>query len=37
MYESHIKQQVNSMTTYVSEVHANHIADLNNLKKDKGE
>eukprot|EP00347_Sterkiella_histriomuscorum_P011845 403370885 len=37
MYESHIKEQVKKMTAYVQEVHANHIAEINNFKKEKNE
>ena len=37
MYEQHIKEQVTKMTTYVQEVHANHIAEISNFKKEKNE
>lgn len=37
LYEQHIKDNVLKMTAYVQEVHANHIAEINNFKKQKDE
>ncbi|CDW87867.1 UNKNOWN [Stylonychia lemnae] len=35
MYEDHVREQVTKTTQYVQEVHANHIVEIQSMKKEK--